>query len=96
MVLSVDGASLGLTASGQALAPFWKRRFEMAKLVARIDGVTYDLRESEGTSAGELAEKWVRFARDGRQTWLVTDLRRRVWVDWSRVTSFEVSEADAY
>jgi hypothetical protein len=68
----------------------------MAKLIARIDGVEYELRESEGTSASEVAEKWVSFVREGRQTWLMTDHRRRVWVNWSRVTSLEVREADAY
>jgi hypothetical protein len=70
----------------------------MANLTARIDGVTYELLESDGTSASNLAEKWAAFVKEGRQTYLMTDPRRRtkVWVNWNRVTSFEVSEVDAY
>jgi hypothetical protein len=35
---------------------------------------------------------------DWAQTYLSTDMlmRKRVWVNWGKVTSFEVSEADAY
>jgi hypothetical protein len=70
----------------------------MANLTVRIDGVKYELLESEGTSASDLAEKWAQFVREGRQTYLMTDfrMRTRVWVNWARVTSFEVSELDPY
>lgn len=68
----------------------------MGMLRARINGVAYDLRETAGTSPSDLAEKWARFAGEGRQTWLMTDPRTRVWVDWAKVVTFEVSEIDAY
>jgi len=68
----------------------------MAKLTARINGVAYDLREAEGTDARNLAEKWAGFAKQGMQTWLNTEPRMRVWVDWAKVVTFEVSEALPY
>jgi hypothetical protein len=68
----------------------------MAKLTARIDGVVYELSDSEGTDLRAVAEKWAQFAKQGTWTWLITDARTRVWVNWARVTSFEVSEASPY
>jgi hypothetical protein len=70
----------------------------MARLTARIDGVVYELQEPDGTTAGDLAEKWARFVKEDRQTYLSTGAMtpKRVWVNWGRVTSFEVSEVDAY
>jgi hypothetical protein len=68
----------------------------MANLTVRINGVIYQVQEADSTTASQLADKWAQFVRDERQTWLTTDLHTRVWVDWSKVVTFQVTGDAAY